>query len=217
MNQSVWRVMRTWIRYLVYTWCVLIVLFPILICGEILFGFFSGPSEFTDLPGGSAKWHISHWPASVEPGEVRSVYYKSEASRDSYSSWYRIELPVSDAEKWIEEIHGRQEGRSRGFIGDQHEGLEGVRRTIAGPPPLHRQTGETPVWWKPPDREYRATEVMLWYKQYYSGVGRATYTAFDEQAGVLWIYDYACQHDVLWRHEEVPEGEFFTSTQQQVD
>ena len=136
--------MRTWIRYLVYTWCVLIVLFPILICGGILFDFFSGPSESTDLPGVSAKWHISDWPASVDPGDVRSVTYKFEASRDSYSNWYRIQLGVSDAEKWIEEIHSRQE-RSRGLIGAQHEGLEGVRRTVAGPPPLHRQTGETPV------------------------------------------------------------------------
>ena len=88
----------------------------------------------------------------------------------------------------------------------------GVSRTIAGPPPLHSQTGETPVWWKPPSTDFRATEVMLWYKQYASGVGRATYTAFDQHTGMLWIYEYACQHDILWPNGEVPPGKVFRST-----
>ena len=53
---------------------------------------------------------------------------------------------------------------------------------------------------------------MLWYTNYDSGVGRATYTSFDEPVGVLWIYDYACQHDRLWTHGNVPAGSVFTSS-----
>lgn len=212
MSRSTWRFIRTSFRYLVYAGCVLIVLLPILIFIAFLFSPFLGQSEFTDLPGDSAKLRLGGWPAGVDPGNVQAISYKSENSRDSYSSWYRIKLRASDAEKWIGQLHSRQEEGARAFLGDQHEGLEGVSRTIAGPPPLHSQTGDTPVWWKPPSTDFRATEVMLWYKQYYSGVGRATYTAFDQHTGVLWIYEYACQHDILWPHGEVPPGKVFRST-----
>ena len=82
-----------------------------------------------------------------------------------------------------------------------------MRRAIEGPPPLHQQTGTTPAWWKPPAIEFRATEEMSWYENYDSGVGHATYTAFDESTGRLWIYKYSCQHDILWQHGQLPEGE----------
>lgn len=212
MSQSIWHLFRTWFRYAFYTWCVLIVLFPILIFAELLFDPSFGQPEFIDLPGGLAKQRLSDWPEGIDPGDVQAMSYKSEQSRDSYSSWYRIAIRANDAEKWISQIHSRQEQRSREYLGGQHEALEGVCRTITSPPPLHQQTGKTPIWWKPPNIDFRATEVMLWYKQYYSGVGRATYTSYDQEQGVLWIYDYACQHDVLWPHGEVPAGEVFTST-----
>jgi hypothetical protein len=140
------------------------------------------------------------------------VSYKSESSRDSYSSWYRITLSATAAGKWTNQIHKHQEDWSRGCLGDLHERLEGVHRTISGPPPLHSQTGETPNWWTPPNIDFRATEVMLWYTHYDSGVGRATYTSFDNLAGVLWMYDYACQHDKLWTHGNVPTGNVFMSS-----
>ncbi len=99
-------------------------------------------------------------------------------------------------------------------LGDLHEGVEGVHRTVAGPPPANWQTGECPSWWTPPKIDFRATEVMLWYTNYESGVGRATYTSFDRQSGVLWIYDYACQHDKLWTHGNIPPGTMFTSSKE---
>ncbi|MEI8213459.1 MAG: hypothetical protein WCI02_15030 [Planctomycetota bacterium] len=215
MGQNAWRNVRALIRYVVYAGCGLIVLFAIMICVSFLmnpFAGFAGQSEFSDLSGYSAKRRLSDWPSDVDPRDVQNVSYKSEYSRDSYSSWYRISLSATAAEKWTNQIHKHQEDWSRGCLGDLHEGLEGVHRTISGPPPLHWQTGETPTWWTPPNIDFRATEVMLWYTNYDSGVGRATYTSFDNLAGVLWMYDYACQHDKLWTHGNVPTGNVFMSS-----
>lgn len=47
----------------------------------------------------------------------------------------------------------------------------------------------------------------------YSIFGRATYSAFDSQTNVLWVYDYASQHDLLWPQGEPPDGRRFTETQ----
>jgi hypothetical protein len=52
---------------------------------------------------------------------------------------------------------------------------------------------------------------MLWYTDYDSGVGRATNSAFDKSTGILWIYDYACQHDRLWSPGNVPPGDVFST------
>lgn len=90
-------------------------------------------------------------------------------------------------------------------------GSEGVSRTIAGPPPQHRQTGSTPGWWTPPAIVFRATEAMEWYTGYGSGVGRATYSAYDQATGELWIYEYSGQHDQLWDLGKVPAGEQFST------
>jgi hypothetical protein len=53
---------------------------------------------------------------------------------------------------------------------------------------------------------------MKWYRDYYSGVGRATYSAYDESAQTLWIYEYSCQHDILWSSGDVPAGEHFSTS-----
>ena len=214
MSRNAWRNVRTVIRYVVYACCVLVVLFPILICGSFLmnpFAGFDGKSEINGLSGLAAKRRLNDWPADVDPRDVHNVSYKSEYSRDSYSSWYRIELTAGAAERWMNQIHTHQEDWSRQCLHHLHEGLEGVHRTIAGPPPHHQQTGETPNWWIPPSFNFRATEVMLWYTNYCSGVGRASYSAFDESTGVLWIYDYSSQHDILWSHGSVPTGNVFKS------
>jgi hypothetical protein len=111
----------------------------------------------------------------------------------------------------MDQMHKHQEDWSKQCLHHLHEGLEGVHRTISGPPPQHWQTGETPSWWTPPGIDFRATEVMLWYTNYDSGVGRATYSGFDESNGVLWVYDYASQHDILWSHGGMPAGDLFTT------
>ncbi len=215
MDQNAWRSVRALIRYVVYVGCGLIVLFAIVICVSFFvnpFAGFAGQSEFSNLSGYFAKHRLSDWPSEVDPRDVQMVSYRSEYSRDSYSSWYRITLSATAAEKWMNQIHKHQEEWSLGCVDDHHEGLEGVRRTVAGPPPLHHQTGESPVWWTPPSTEFRATEVMLWYANSDSGVGRATYTSYDEFKGVLWMYDYACQHDTHWVRGDIPIGSIFTSS-----
>ena len=52
---------------------------------------------------------------------------------------------------------------------------------------------------------------MLWYDNYYSGVGRATYSGFDESTSLLWIYEYAAQHDKLWEPGDRPTGIDFST------
>ncbi len=163
-----------------------------------------GPEEFTDLSGTSAKKYFGPaWPKGVKLEDVESVSFKSSASIDSSSAWYRIKLCKPAASTWAEELHQlEQQGR---FNTDKK--LEGVKRTISGPPPLHRQTGTTPKWWSPPKIDFRATEVMVWYSDGHSGVGRATYSGFDDSDNTLWIYAYSCQHDLLWEQGKLPEGE----------
>jgi hypothetical protein len=163
------------------------------------FGGFSRTHEIVNSPGHVAKKRFGEdWPPSVDPAMVQSVSCKSETSRDSYASWYRIQLNSESARKWMDHMHSKQEHDSRSSLHHLHEGLEGVRRTIIGPPPTRWQTGNAPSWWSPPSIEYRATEIMLWYRNYDSGVGRATYSAFEPGADTLWIYDYASQHNQLW-------------------
>jgi len=111
----------------------------------------------------------------------------------------------------MDQAHKHQEISSKQSLHDLHEGLEGVHRILTGPPPQHSRTGDTPTWWKPPTLDFRATEVMLWYTNYDSGVGRATYSTFDESMGTLWIYNYACQHDILWSRGNMPTGDIFST------
>jgi hypothetical protein len=177
----------------------------------ILHPFGSGVEiDSTGLSGVAAKQRlIENWPSAVNADSVELVNYKYESSRDSYSTWYRIILDRDSALAWGDFIHARQE---KSAADEHHEKVEGIRRTVTGPPPLHRQTGVTPAWWSPPGIDVRATEVMKWYKDYYSGVGRATYSAYDDSTHTLWIYEYACQHDLLWAHDSMPEGDPIDAT-----
>jgi hypothetical protein len=171
------------------------------------FAGFDGRAEFAELSGADAKLRLrSVWPPAVEPESVRTVSQTTQWSRDSSSSWCRVELRKEAATIWMDHIHAEEERRSKECFGDHHECLEGVHRVVSGPPALRRQTGNTPAWWSPPAIAFRATEVMLWYGQGDSGVGRATYSGFDESTDVLWIYDYACQHDELWSRGKPPKG-----------
>ncbi len=193
---------------------MLVAALPIFIIASFLmdpFSGFAGKSEFRELSGRSAKHRLSDWPEGVDPAAVQKVSYKCEYARDSYSAWYRVQLAADAATKWMDHMHKRQEDRSKTLLHQRHEGLEGVHRTILGPPPQHWQTGETPSWWTPPGIDFRATEIMLWYTDYNSGVGRATYSGFDKSNEVLWLYDYASQHDILWSRGGIPGGDTFTT------
>jgi hypothetical protein len=168
-------------------------------------------TEFHDLPGAAAKDRLGKdrlgedWPASVDPNSVASVSYKFESTIDSCSSWLRIELDEASASKWADDAHSKEEDAARQRnVGDGP--VEGVRRVVPGPPPLHRQTGSTPTWWAPPAADCRATEFMAWYRHYDSGVGWALYSVFERSTKTLWIYSNSAQHDLLWHHGELPAG-----------
>jgi hypothetical protein len=164
---------------------------------------FSSHVEFVDFSGEKAnRALVSAWPPSVRPDEVKRVSYKHQSSRDSYSSWYRIELTSDAARRWMDRIHAGKERASSASINQ----AERVHRTVVGPLPLRRQTGTTPAWWSPPSIEFRATEAMLWYKENDSGVAHATYSAFDPSVGTLWIYQYAAQQDHLWSRGAAPKN-----------
>lgn len=214
MSHNAWRTFRTIVRYAFYAGCVVVIALPLLISASFLvnpFAGFAGASEFTELSGSVAKRRLPNWPVGVNPAQIQNVSYKREYSRDSYSSWYRIQLGRDAASTWMNHVHQHQENSSKRCLHGLHEKLEGVHRIILGPPPQHPQTGETPAWWMPPSIDFRSTEVMLWYSNYDSGVGRATYSGFDESTGTLWIYDYASQHDILWPHGIVPAGNEFSN------
>lgn len=188
--------------------CAAIILMAVLAAGAFLLNPFSGldgGKEFAGLSGSLAKQSLDTvWPSSVDPATVESVSYKTQWSRDSFSSWFRIKLTKDAAKLWADHLHAEQERYARWAMGDSHESIECLHRIINGPPPLHHQTGETPAWWSAPSTTFRATEIMLWYKGMDSGVSRAVYSAFDESTGILWIYEYAAQHDKLWSPGKMP-------------
>ncbi|HEV8004177.1 MAG TPA: hypothetical protein VGP63_30210 [Planctomycetaceae bacterium] len=165
-----------------------------------------GGNEFHHLPGAAAKDRLGeNWPASIDPNSVASVSYKFASTIDSCSSWFRIELDEASASIWAEAAHSDEEEMARSHY-YRDRPVEGVRRVVPGPPPLHRQTGSTPTWWSPPAADCRATEFMAWYQRYDSGVGWALYSVFDPSTKTLWIYSNSAQHDLLWRHGELPAG-----------
>lgn len=198
-TQAEHRILLAWVGVVLST------LFSVTGCGM---DGFAGSEEFTDLSGPAARRRLDYvGPDSVDAARVASVDYKTEWSRDSSSTWYRITLDEPDAVAWMDDVHADEEAWARKLAGTSGYAPEGVRRAVAGPPPLHRQTGTTPAWWSPPSKEFRATEVMAWYVSNDSGVGRATYSAFDDSTNMLWIYRYTAQHDLLWPRSHVPEGE----------
>ena len=213
MDRSAWRTVRTVIRFVFYAFCIVVVLVPILVCGSFLmnpFAGFAGSSEFVNKPGPSAKRTMVEWPVAIDPSNVRIVSRKFDYSIDSHSSWYKIELNTASSLIWADSVHTNQERYSRESIGRDDRGLEGVRRVLIGPPPLHWKTGEIPDWWNPPAIDFRATEAMKWYSGFDSGVGQAAYTGYDADKQTLWVYEYACQHSRLWEHNQIPDGDVFS-------
>lgn len=205
--------LRNIMRILVYGGCACTVLFCVF--SVFLAAPFGGSRfELIEVAGAAAKARLDRfglWPASVDPQDVESVTWISQSTIDSHSSWYRVKLTPDAASSWMNNIHEQQELDSRQSLDHLDEGLEGVHRSLPGSPPQHRQTGKTPTWWTPPPIEFRATEVMTWYRHDNSGYGRATYSAFDVSNGLLWIYEYGAQHDLLWSRGDVPPGQVFST------
>jgi hypothetical protein len=195
----------------ILVFCVVASVVAIAFVGSFLvnpFAEFAGSEGFSDLSGESAGQRQrlkTVWPKGVDPATVESVSYQTDWSRDSSSTWYRIRLPGIAATTWQDSVHAEQQNSSQQLRTTND--LEGVIRMITGPPSLRRKTGETPSWWSPPHVPFRATEMMIWYSLPDSGVARATYSAFDEATSLLWIYEYTCQHDRLWKRGELPAGE----------
>lgn len=206
-------VVRQIVLYLFYFACVAVVLIALLFIGSIFlmpFQGFDGSSEFVDRSGPAAMRSMDDWPRDVSPSKVERVSRKFAYSIDSHSDWYKIELDPESAAAWADFVHRERERSSRDSVSHDDRGLEGVRRSIDGPPPLHTTTGDPPSWWTPPAIEFRATEAMLWYSGFDSGVGQAAYTGYDEAQQTLWVYEYSCQHDRLWERNEIPAGEVFS-------
>jgi hypothetical protein len=192
-----------------------VVVLGILTLGVVLlnpFAGFDGRIEFARLSGRTAKDRLEDtWPSGVDPGAVTEVSFKTEWSRDSYSSWFQIRLLPTAAARWQDDIHSKQQSSSIDCLHHLHEGAEGVHHVVSAPRIAIAHTGAAPVWWTPPAMNFRATEAMLWYTNYDSGVARATYSGLDPSTNTLWIYEFACQHGRLWAPGDIPKGEQFAA------
>ncbi len=192
--------------YLACTGAVVILIFS----GGLIVSFssFDGSTEIVDRSGPATQRSLNNWPDAVIPENVLSVSYRRTYSRDSHSLWFKVVLNSESAQIWANHIHTDKVKIARNAA-SHHHGLEAVHRTVPGPPELRRHTGTIPAWWKPPTLEFQATEAMIWYSEHTSssGVARAAYTAYDENSQTLWIYEYGCQHDLLWKPRKIPAGE----------
>jgi hypothetical protein len=100
------------------------------------FAGFDGKKEFTAVPGTSAKSQMNEsWPPDVDTASVKSVSLKTEWTRDSYSTWFCIELPKGAAGSWAKFVHNDQERNAKECLGAGVEFAEGVHRRLVGPPP----------------------------------------------------------------------------------
>jgi hypothetical protein len=164
---------------------------------------FAGHEEFTRLSGTEAHARLAgpgpvgDWPSSIDPHDVEWMSYKCESTMDSQSCWIQLKLSREAAAKWADWAHANQRVTPTESGAKLYRKIDLGEGTTSDTPPLHRQTGDSPAWWRPPPMDWRATERMAWYKDYDSGVGSGAYSAFDPSAGVLWIYDFHAQHDRL--------------------
>ena len=175
-------------------------------------------SEDVDLRGDVAQQKLTQaWPDGIDPKTVGSVSRIAEQSRDSFSIWWRIVTTPDVAKRWSESVHSEAAMTYAQFASTDRTSFESVRRTISGRIPLGNHTGEIPEWWSPPSEPCDVTEAMLWYSDGDSGVARGTYTKCDTKNGVLWVYEYACQHDLLWPKGSPPVGQPLFSGKQEQD
>lgn len=160
---------------------------------------------YTDLSGVESQSIFSTWPASVPPRDVSHVSWCSDSSGDSFTTRYRMEMSAEHATAWQDAIHAKEEDGAHSMV--HLSTMEGLHRTIPGPPYVEHQTGKTPEWWMPPEIEFRATEYMLWSDK--TGTACGLYSAYEPARKTLWVYEYAAQHDQLWPQGQLPQGTVF--------
>jgi hypothetical protein len=80
---------------------------------------------------------------------------------------------------------------------------EQATRTISSIP-VRSPTADIPKWWSPPTVTGDATENMLWHADATYGVAQGCYTIYDVSNEVLWVYEYAAQHDSHWERGKRP-------------
>ena len=205
-----WRVWRVRIRKVMFV-CLLTLPFiaigEIILCSSILLNFMSmdGHRESVGLTGIEANGEIGFWPPDISPQDVEHVSHQIDSARDSSTERYRIEINAASAIAWQDAIHAHEEEDGHGL--SHLYGMEGIHRSIAGPPPLENQTGPTPSWWTPPFTVYRATEFMLW--SHSTGTAHGLYSAYEPATQTLWVYGYSAQHDELWSKGKLPVGTAF--------
>jgi|GEM_PF-1416834 len=210
-----WRVWRTRVRKATFAFLVIIPVIAvgeIILCSSILRNFWSmdGHRESVELTGIQVIGAIGFWPPAISPQDVDNVSHQIDHSRDSYTERYRMELSASNAAAWQDAIHAKQEQEGHGL--SHLDGMEGLHRSITGPPRLEHQTGRTPPRWTPPASEYRATEFMLW--SHSTGTAHGLYSAYEPATQTLWVYGYSAQHDELWPQGKLPDGKAFQSPNQ---
>jgi hypothetical protein len=205
------RVWRTRIRRVMFAFLLTLPFFAIgeiILCGSMLR--MDGHSESVELTGIEVNREIRFWPPSISPQDVKHVSHQIDHSRDSYTERYRMEISAANAVAWQDAIHAHEEGEGHGL--SHLYGMEGIHRSIAGPPSLEQQTGPTPSWWTPPSTEYRATEFMLW--SHSTGTAHGLYSAYEPATQTLWVYRYCAQHDELWPQGKLPAGTAFHTQSQ---
>lgn len=168
------------------------------------------PQEYHLQNGDSLRARMGRlWPASVHSKHVMSTDCRKWTARDSYCSWYRIQLCDGDgrtaaqaaqaADKWAVHIHQREQDHVQWLSemgGYSPEHLTRIRRCQDLPA---ARSESPPDWWASPDMEFQVTEVMIWYDQSEFGTARAAGTAFDPAEKTLWISLWCRQHHQLWR------------------
>ncbi len=198
--------MRNFVR-LLYRWRgMLVVVLTLLIPVLFLMSAFIIPYlcfELEDASGWRAKRVLGKmWPDAVETNQVGSVSWEGESSRDSGSTFLRLECDSKTASQWA--IHLRRDHRetSEWLATFPNHLVESRKHSYAGIP-LREVTGKVPNWWTPPDHACEAHESMIWYQSSSSGVARGEYSIYDEANQTLWIYSYTCQHDELWPRGQI--------------
>ncbi len=178
-------------------------------------GLWDSRDEVVELAGAEAQQRLKHvWPMGIDPKVVVTVSRAVEQSRDSFSGWWRVKTTAKVARQWTEIVHLEEANKIAQLAMPNSKSAEGVRRTLQGRIPLGNVTGNIPVWWHPHTDSCEATEGMLWYADGDTGVARAIYSTFDASSDELWVYEYACQHDLLWSKGSPPDGRpLFSDTQ----
>ena len=210
-----WRVWRTRVRKAIFSFIVIlpfIAVGEIILCSSLLSNFMTmdGHRESVDIKGIDAIGTLGYWPPAITPQNVDHLSHQIDWSGDSVTERYRMEITAGNAAKWQDDIHADEERNGHGL--SHLYVMEGIHRSIVGPPPLEHQTGSSPSWWTPPDSDYRATEFMLW--SHSKGTAHGLYSVYEPRIQTLWVYGYSAEHNELWPAGKLPAGAAFQPSNQ---